>query len=123
MLVARSSRLEAHPWTGIGLLRELATDYIPRWQEIALDGATGWMLFVLTLTSGMCDLSSTTLQLRHQCRNHGYIVQERQESAQCPHRQMRGLPHKGCPEKETAFVVTLSRRIPQSTLPPHELQP
>ena len=40
-------------WSGIGLLRELATDYVPRSQEIALDGATGWMLLALTLTSGL----------------------------------------------------------------------
>ena len=40
-------------WSGIGVLRELATDYIPRSQEIALDGATGWMLLALTLTSGL----------------------------------------------------------------------
>jgi putative ABC transport system permease protein len=40
-------------WSGIGVLRELATDYVPRSQEIALDGATGWMLIALTLTSGL----------------------------------------------------------------------
>ena len=40
-------------WSGIGLLRELATDYVPRSQEIALDGATAWMLLALTLTSGL----------------------------------------------------------------------
>ena len=40
-------------WSGIGLLRELATDYVPRSQEIALDGATGWLLLALTLTSGL----------------------------------------------------------------------
>ena len=40
-------------WSGIGVLRELATDYVPRSQEIALDGATGWMLLALTLTSGL----------------------------------------------------------------------
>ena len=39
-------------WSGIGLLRELATDYVPRSQEIALDGTTGWLLLALTLTSG-----------------------------------------------------------------------
>ncbi len=40
-------------WSGIGVLRELAIDYVPRSQEIALDGATGWMLVALTLTSGL----------------------------------------------------------------------
>ncbi len=40
-------------WSGLGLLRELATDYVPRWQEIALDGTTGAVLLVLTLISGV----------------------------------------------------------------------
>ena len=38
---------------GIDLLRGLATDYVPRSQEIALDGSTGWLLLALTLTSAL----------------------------------------------------------------------
>jgi putative ABC transport system permease protein len=38
-------------WAGIGLLRDAGSEYIPRSQEIALDGATGWLLLGLTLAS------------------------------------------------------------------------
>jgi putative ABC transport system permease protein len=38
---------------GIDVLREVATDYVPRSQEIALDGPTAWLLLALTLTSAL----------------------------------------------------------------------
>jgi putative ABC transport system permease protein len=38
---------------GVVLVRDLTIKYVPRANEIALDGTTGWALLLLTLTSGL----------------------------------------------------------------------
>src|SRR5262249_18353469 len=49
------ARAGAHAiaWTGVELVRTLAVAYIPRSQEIALDGATGAVLISLTVVSAL----------------------------------------------------------------------